>query len=107
MPKSSKSKSLPVRPDKTIDWLNKSRDDWKNKTQVTKSELKVAKQAKKRAQQDRKEWKEECAQLKRQHVAVLQEKTEEIADLKMKIELLEQENLDLKKKHLLRRMIPA
>lgn len=28
-------KNFPARPDTTIDWLNKSRDDWKNKTQTT------------------------------------------------------------------------
>lgn len=43
----SKEKNFPTRPDKTIDWLNKSRDDWKGKTQATKAELKVAKQAQK------------------------------------------------------------
>jgi len=26
---SEESKNFPARPDKTIDWLNKSRDDWK------------------------------------------------------------------------------
>ena len=56
---SEEPKNFPARPDKTIDWLNKSRDDWKGKTQVTKAELKVAKQAQKRARQSRQEWKEE------------------------------------------------
>ena len=50
---SEESKHFPARPDKTIDWLNKSRDDWKGKTQMTKAELKVAKQAQKRARQSR------------------------------------------------------
>lgn len=107
MPKlCEKSKNLPARPDKTIDWLNKSRNDWKDKTQATKRRLKVAKQAQKRAQQDRREWKEECKQLKRQQAITLQEQAEEIANLKTKVEALEQENTDLKKKYLLRLMIP-
>lgn len=57
---SEEPKNFPARPDKTIDWLNKSRDHWKGKTQMTKAELKVAKQAQKRARQSRQEWKAEC-----------------------------------------------
>ena len=92
-------KNFPARPDKTIDWLNKSRDDWKHKTQATKAELKVAKQAQKRARQSRQEWKEEYQQLERQQATVLVEKSEEISSLKTKIQELEQENADLKKKY--------
>lgn len=101
---SEESKHLPARPDKTIDWLNKSRDDWKSKTQATKSELKVAKQAQKRARQSRQEWKEEYQQLRQQQAIAMAEKSEEISNLKTKVQELEQENADLKKKHLLRLM---
>lgn len=101
---SEKSKNFPVRPDKTIDWLNKSRDDWKNKTQMTKAELKVAKQAQKRARKSRQKWKEEYLSLERQRSAILAEKSEEISSLKTKIQELEHENADLKKKYLLRLM---
>jgi hypothetical protein len=88
---SEESKNFSARPDKTIDWLNKSRDDWKGKTQTTKAELKVAKQAQKRARQSRQEWKAQCRQLERQQAALLAEKSEEI--------------LNLRKKYLLRQMI--
>ena len=98
------SKNLPARPDKTIDWLNKSRDDWKNKTQATKAELKVAKQAQRRARQSRQEWKEEYQQLERQLAAVMTEKDEENSNLKTKVQELERENEELKKKYLLRLM---
>ena len=80
------SKNLPARPDKTIDWLNKSRDDWKGKTQATKAELKVAQQAQRRARQSRQEWKEEYQQLERQSATVIAAKDEENANLKTKMQ---------------------
>lgn len=105
MPKISENpKNFPARPDKTIGWLNKSRDDWKHKTQETKAELKVAKQAQKRARQSRKEWKEEYRRLERQQAMALAEKSEEISNLKATVQNLEQENADLKKKYLWRLM---
>lgn len=100
--RSEEPKNFPVRPDKTIDWLNKSRDDWKTKTQATKGELKVAKQAQKRARHSRQEWKREYQQLKREQTRAMTKKSEEISILKTKVQELEQENADLKKKHLLR-----
>ena len=81
---SEEPKNFPARPDKTIDWLNKSRDDWKGKTQETKAELKVAKQAQRRARQSRQEWKEECRQLERRLATVVAEKNEENSNLKTK-----------------------
>jgi chromosome segregation ATPase len=101
---SEESKNLPVRPDKTIDWLNKSRDDWKNKSQAAKAELKVAKQAQRRARESRQEWKEEYRQLERQFATVVTEKDAENATLKTKVQELERENEDLKKKYLLHLM---
>jgi chromosome segregation ATPase len=101
---SKESKNLPVRPDKTIDWLNKSRDDWKNKSQAAKAELKVAKQAQRRARESRQEWKEEYRQLERQFAMVMTEKDAENATLKTKVQELERENEDLKKKYLLHLM---
>ena len=101
---SEESKNLPARPDKTIDWLNKSRDDWKGKTQATKVELKVAKQAQRRARQSRQEWKAECQRLEKEQTKLLEEKSEEITSLKTKVQELEYENADLKKKYLLRLM---
>jgi predicted nucleic acid-binding Zn-ribbon protein len=101
---SEEPKSFPARPDKTIDWLNKSRDDWKSKSQATKAELKVAKQARRRAQQNRQEWKEACRQLEQQLATVVAEKDTENANLKTRVQELEKENEDLKKKYLLRLM---
>lgn len=97
-------KNFPARPDKTIDWLNKSRNDWKSKTQATKAELKVTKQAQKRARQSRQEWKEEYKQLEQQIAAIMAEKNEENLNLKTKVQELKRENEDLKKKYWLRLM---
>jgi chromosome segregation ATPase len=97
-------KNFPARPDKTIDWLSKSRDDWKSKTQMTKAELKVAKQAQKRARQSRQEWKSEYQRLEKEQTKLLEEKSEEITNLKTRVQELEYENTDLKKKYLLRLM---
>lgn len=101
---SEEPKNFPARPDKTIDWLNKSRDDWKSKTQMTKAELKVAKQAQKRARQSRQEWKGEYQRLEKEQTKFLEEKSQEISSLKTKIQELEHENAGLKKKYLLRLM---
>lgn len=101
---SEESKNFPARPDKTINWLNKSRDDWKDKSQTTKAELKVAKQAQKRARQSRQEWRDQYQQLEKEQAHLLAEKSEEIANLTIKLQELEHENADLKKKYLLRRM---
>jgi len=101
---SEEPKNFPARPDKTIDWLNKSRDDWKGKTQMTKAELKVAKQAQRRARQSRQEWKTECQRLEKEQTKLLAEKGEEITSLKTKVQELEHENADLKKKYWLRLM---
>ena len=101
---SEESKNLPDRPDKTIGWLNKSRNNWKSKTQTTKVELKVAKQAQIRARQSRQEWKAQCQELEKQQSMLLAEKSEEITNLKTKVQKLEHENADLKKKYLLRLM---
>jgi chromosome segregation ATPase len=104
MSQATESKKFPLRPDKTIDWLNKSRDEWKNKTFSTKSELKVAKQAQKRARKSREEWKEQCRQLEQDRERALGERDEEIAILKAKLHELENENIDLKKKYSLHLM---
>jgi chromosome segregation ATPase len=101
---SEESKNFPARPDKTIDWLNKSRDDWKGKTQTTKAELKVAKQAQRRARQSRQEWRAQCRQLEKEQAKLLAEKREEITSLQTKVQELEYENADLKKKYWLRLM---
>lgn len=68
MAKTSESKTLPLRPDKTIDWLNKSRNDWRDKTQNSKASLKVAKQAQKRARASREQWKEHYERIKKNNL---------------------------------------
>jgi chromosome segregation ATPase len=98
------SENSPVRPDKTIDWLNKSRDKWKDKTQMTKAQLKVAKQAQTRARESRQAWKVKYKELEQQQSMFLEEKNKEITHLKTKVQELEHENGDLKKKYLLRLM---
>jgi chromosome segregation ATPase len=108
MSQSSESKKLSSRPDKTIRWLNKSRDGWRDKTLATKSELKVVKQAQKRARESREEWKNQYNQLetaKQQQDRILKEKDEEITTLKTMLQTVERENEELKKKYLLRLMI--
>lgn len=101
MTKTSESKNFPRRPDKTIDWLNKSRDDWRDKTQNSKAALKVAKQAQKRARISREQWKEHCERLKADQAIgkmELMRKNAEIARLETTIGRLKQENENLKKK---------
>ena len=99
------SQNLPARPDKTIDWLSKSRDRWKRKTVVTKMALKVAKQARKRTQEVRTKLKAHAEQLEAenaQNVIDLQKKDKEIAKLLTTVGQLSQENEELKKKYLSR-----
>jgi hypothetical protein len=100
MPRTSKC-SLPLRPDKTIDWLNKSRDEWKGKTLTSKAALKVAKQSQKRALASRSQWKKRCMELKEEQThqeEQLKRREGEIAELEAKIIQLKQENEELKKK---------
>ena len=108
MAKTSDCKQILKRPDKTIDWLNKSRDEWKEKTQSSKAALKVAKQAQKRARAGREEWKRQSERLKVDHAKnkmELAQKDAEIARLKVAVVQLTQENEDLKKKSLYRQQI--
>jgi ribosome recycling factor len=104
-----KSNYTSPRLDKTIDWLNKSRDDWKSKTLETKSALKVAKQARKRAEASRQQWKEHCKHLEADQAIKEKEhkqKDAEIETLRKTIAQLEQENDILKKKPSFRQQIP-
>jgi len=108
MPKTSKSHLLPLRPDKTIEWLNKSRDEWKDKTLTSKASLKVAMQAQKRARISRDEWKAHCEKLKAEQARSklkIRGKDKEISELEATIAQLKQENEELKKKFLLNQKI--
>jgi hypothetical protein len=108
MSKPSKSRTLPLRPDKTIDWLNKSRDEWKDKTLASKASLKVAKQAQKRARVSREQWKAQCEKLRAEEAQSelkIRKREKEISELEATIAQLRQENDELKKKFLLGRRI--
>ena len=108
MSKPSKSRTLPLRPDKTIDWLNKSRDEWKDKTLASKASLKVAKQAQKRARVSREQWKAHCEKLRAEEAQSelkIRKREKEISELEATIAQLRQENDELKKKFLLGRRI--
>lgn len=54
----SNKKPLPERVDKTLDWLETSRDNWRDKTKIAKKELKKKTLAVKRARESREEYKE-------------------------------------------------
>ncbi len=108
MSQDSKSKNIPDRPDKTIAWLGKSRDEWKNKTSISKAALKVSKQAQKRSQASRVHWKEQYKQMQIEQEnkdKELVKKGTEIEKLKAQLIQLEQEKEDLKKKFLFQTMI--
>ena len=58
----SDKKSLPERIDKALDWLETSRDSWKNKAKIAKEELKKRTLAVKRARESKGEYKEQLEQ---------------------------------------------
>ena len=93
------------RPDKTLDWLEKSRDSWKEKTKSTKNDLKKQKLAVKRARNSRDLLGKELSNEKTAHYRALEElnhKDMEIAELKSQLEKASQQIEELKKKKLLR-----
>lgn len=97
--------SLPSRPDKTLQWLEKSRDSWKEKIKVTKDDLKKKKLAVKRARIGRDQLDEELSKEKAAHYRAqeqLSQKDSEIAELKTQLAKVTQQVEDLKKKKSLR-----
>ena len=96
---------LPLRPDKTLHWLEESRDSWKEKTKTTKDDLKKQKLAVKRARNGRDLLYEELSKEKTAHYRArkeLSQKDIEIAELKAQLAKATQQVEDLKKKRLLR-----
>jgi len=94
-----------LRPDKTLQWLEESRDSWKEKTRMTKNTLKIQTLAVKRARNGRELLQEELAKEKTAHYRALEElnqKNAEIAALKAQLESSTQQVEMLKKKKLLR-----
>ena len=99
--------SLPARVDKTLLWLEESRDSWKEKTITSKYELKKQKTAVKRARKSRDALCEELAKEKTAHYRAqhnLTQKEIEIATLKDQLEQSKQLVEELKKKQLLRKL---
>ena len=84
----------PARLDKTLSWLKVSRDSWKEKTRESKTKLKIATLATKRARESRNEIEKELHDRQK----LLDQKDAEIAMLKKKLEQAAQEVESLKKK---------
>ena len=94
---------LPKRVDKTLQWLEKSRDTWKEKAIETKASLKKQKLAVKRARGGRDLFKkgllEKTNKLENTQKE-LKEKELEIAKLKAELEKTNKEVVEVKKKRL-------
>lgn len=96
---------LSSRPDKTLQWIEESRDSWKEKTKATKDDLKKQKLAVKRARSSRDLLHEELSKEKTAHYRTreeLSQKDIEIAELKTQLEKATQRVEELKKKRSLR-----
>ncbi len=99
--------SLPIRMDKALQWLEESRNSWKEKTITSKYELKKQKTAVKRARESRNFLHEELSKEKTAHHKTqdaLNKKEIEIAELKARLDKADQEVEELKKKQLLRKL---
>ncbi len=97
-----KLKALPKRVDKTLQWFEKSRESWKEKTKESKEELKKKTLAVKRAREGRKQAQQSLQKQRRQAQELLIQKDCEIAQLTLRLEKAEQQVEVLKKKNLLR-----
>ncbi len=100
-PNSNEKSKLPIRVDKTLKWLEDSRDSWKEKTKETKDELKKQKLAVKRAREARDQLKqresarEEAYSNNQKQLA---EKERENEQLKNQLKSAHQQIDELKKK---------
>jgi hypothetical protein len=88
----------PTRIDKTLQWLAISRDSWKEKTKESKTKLKIATLALKRAREHRDQFEAELEEKCRSNQKQLDQKDDEIAMLKNKLEQAIEEIDILKKK---------
>jgi chromosome segregation ATPase len=96
-------KFLPERIDKTLDWLETSRDSWKNKAKIAKEELKKRTLAVKRSREARDEYKEQLGQaeeVRSMQQEELNKKTLEIEKLEKQLAEARIEIEELKKKRL-------
>jgi len=92
---------IPLRVDKKLQWLEESRDSWKEKTITSKYELQKQKIAVKRARESRDLFHEELSKEKTAHYRTqeeLSQKDIEIAKLKSQLENASQQIEELKKK---------
>jgi arginine utilization protein RocB len=89
----------PVRIDKTLQWLDESRNAWKQKTQESKAKLKTTTLALKRAREDRDKHEEKFKKERCNIRKKLHQKDIEIATLKQQLEQAHKEVEDLKKKN--------
>ena len=86
--------NLPIRVDKTLQWLKISRDSWKGKTKESKTKLKMATLGLKRAREGRDE-----IEMERKHLQTqLEQQDAEIVLLKNKLDQAAREVDELKKK---------
>jgi hypothetical protein len=95
---------FPARIDKTLEWLEESRDSWKKKAKVAKDSLKKRTLAVKRARDGRDLLQEELSKEKTAHYRAreeLSQKDSEIAELKAQLEKSTKEVEEFKKKRLL------
>lgn len=97
------SDTFPIRIDKALEWLKRSRDTWKEKCRQTKLSLKRKTFAAKRLEEGRNAWRLTSIQLKQE----LTQTKDEVSDLQQQIKTLESqveifkiENTELKKKSL-------
>ena len=88
----------PPRIDKTLRWLDESRNSWKQKTQASKAKLKTTTLALKRAREDRDKHTEKFTKELRNNRERLRQKDIEIVILKQQLEQAHKELEDLKKK---------
>ena len=90
--------SPPPRVDKTLQWFDKSRNSWKQKTQVSKAKLKTTTLALKRSRDDRDKYAEKFNKERRNTRERLHQKDIEISILKQQLEQAHKEVEVLKKK---------
>ena len=92
---------LPVRIDKTLEWLTRSRDKWKDKCKETKLLLKRQTFASKRLKEGRDSWRLSSIQLKyelSQSKVTISALHQHIQKLESQVESLRSEAIDFKKK---------
>lgn len=97
------SKPLPERIDKALNWLGTSRDNWRDKAQIAKEELKKKTLAVKRARESRDEYKElleEKEKAYRVSQELLEQKNLEIIELQKQLEEAQNQVDELKKRQL-------